>query len=393
MAIAPTATTANIAGCYPCIEAMYNTLDQLKYYSGSIQNIPTIPQPLKEKYRGVFELDPETLGASQIEKSTLDAGKFGYTQKRENISIESPACSLSNEDFEKHLPVMPTEALSYLNIKKNGIYLDCTLGRGGHSQVLLEHCPQIKIIAFDQDQEAIERCQQNPFFANKKIVFINDNFINFSQHLTKLNIFQVDGFLFDLGISSEQLNDDSRGFSYRQDAPLDMRMSTENNHHQLTAQKIINNYNCRELAKIFFEYGEEKKAKKIAWRICQIRKKEKIATTQQLVSIVASCFSQKSDKHPARRIFQALRIAVNQELINLSQGLETALQKLKIGGRIVVISYHSLEDRIVKQLFKKSSELGHYQILTKKPLNPTDEEIANNRRARSAKMRAISRLN
>lgn len=297
----------------------------------------------------------------------------------------------SSLKVEKHLPVMPTEALNYLDIKKSGIYLDCTLGSGGHSQFLLEHCPQIKIIAFDQDQEAIERCQQNPFFANKEITFINDNFINFSQYLTKLSIFQVDGFLFDLGISSEQLNDTSRGFSYRQDSPLDMRMSTENNRHKLTAQKIVNSYDCQQLAQIFFEYGEEKKAKKIAWRICQTRKKEKVITTQQLVSLVASCFPQKSDKHPARRVFQALRIAVNQELTNLSQGLETALQKLKIGGRIVVISYHSLEDRIVKQIFKKYRELGDYQILTKKPLTPTDEEIANNHRARSAKMRAISR--
>ncbi|RHZ36829.1 Ribosomal RNA small subunit methyltransferase H [endosymbiont GvMRE of Glomus versiforme] len=285
---------------------------------------------------------------------------------------------------------MSAEVLNYLDIKKNGIYLDCTLGSGGHSQIMLECFSEIKIIAFDQDQEAIKRCQQNPFFASKNITFINDNFVNFPQYLTELNISQVDGFLFDLGVSSEQLNDDERGFGYRQDAPLDMRMSAENT-NSLTAQKIINNYSCQQLAEIFREYGEEKKAKKIAWRICQTRKKEKITTTQQLVSIVASCFSQKSKKHPARRVFQALRIVVNQELINLSQGLETALQKLKSSGRIVVISYHSLEDRIVKQIFKKYNELGHYQILTKKPLIPSFEEITINHRARSAKMRVIAR--
>jgi len=166
--------------------------------------------------------------------------------------------------IEKHNPVMLTEALKYLTIKENGIYLDCTLGSGGHSQALMKNYPKVKLlIAFDQDQEAIKRCQQNSFFANKEIVFINDNFVNFSQHLTKLNISEVDGFLFDLGISSEQLNDNLRGFSYRQNSPLDMRMSTENN-NKLTAQKIINNYSCQELTRIFYEYGEEKKAKKIA---------------------------------------------------------------------------------------------------------------------------------
>ncbi|RHZ37647.1 Ribosomal RNA small subunit methyltransferase H [endosymbiont GvMRE of Glomus versiforme] len=286
---------------------------------------------------------------------------------------------------------MSAEVLNYLDMKKNGIYLDCTLGSGGHLQIMLERCPEIKIIAFDQDQEAIKRCQQNPFFASKKITFINDNFVNFPHYLTELNISQADGFLFDLGVSSEQLNDASRGFSYRQEAPLDMRMSTESTHSTLTAQKIINNCSCQKLTEIFREYGEEKKAKKIAWRICQVRKKEKITTTQQLVSIVVSCFSQKSKKHPARRVFQALRIAVNQELINLSRGLENALQKLKNDGRIVVISYHSLEDRIVKQIFKKYSELGYYQILTKKPLTPAGEEIVINHRARSAKMRVITR--
>ncbi|CAG8835025.1 31564_t:CDS:2, partial [Racocetra persica] len=177
--------------------------------------------------------------------------------------------------------------------------------------------------------------------------------------LAQLNITQVDGFLFDLGLSSEQLEDIERGFSYRQSAPLDMRMNQQT---KLTAQEIINNY---------------------------IRQKEKITTTQQLVSIIIGCFSRKENKHPARRVFQALRIAVNQELINLSQGLEKSLQFLNVGGKAVVISYHSLEDRIVKQIFKKYSEFGNYQILTKKPLIPSEEEIITNHRARSAKMREL----
>lgn len=289
--------------------------------------------------------------------------------------------------IERHIPVMLTETLFYLRTEKNGIYLDGTLGSGGHSQALLEHCPKIKIIAFDQDRNAISRCQRNPFFATKNIVFINDNFVNFPQHLGRLNIAHVDRFLFDLGFSSEQLTDIERGFSYRQDAPLDMRMDQQT---KLTAQEIINNCGYQELADIFFKYGEEFKAKKIARRICQIRRKKKILTTQQLVSIVAGCFPRKETKHPARRIFQALRITVNQELVNLSQGLEKALQFLNVGGKIVVISYHSLEDRIVKQIFKKYSKLGNYQILTKKPLTPGTEEVANNHRARSAKMRVIT---
>ncbi|CAG8813817.1 30590_t:CDS:2, partial [Racocetra persica] len=260
---------------------------------------------------------------------------------------------------ELHQPVMPQEVLAYLQPQENRIYIDCTLGSGGHSQILLANCPPIKIIAFDHDQEAIGRCQQNPFFSSQPITFINDNFVNFPQHLSALNISQVDGFLFDLGVSSEQLTDLQRGFSYRQDSPLDMRMDKRN---KLTAQDIINNYDYQKLVDIFSQY----------------------------VKIVVRCQDKKPKKHPARRIFQALRIAVNQELINFSLTLETSLQFLNPEGRIVVISYHSLEDRIVKQTFRKYASLG-FQILTKKPLCPQPAEVAKNRRARSAKMRVIAR--
>ena len=169
--------------------------------------------------------------------------------------------------IEKHNPVMLTEALKYLTIKENGIYLDCTLGSGGHSQALMKNYPKVKLlIAFDQDQEAIKRCQQNSFFANKEIVFINDNFVNFSQHLTKLNISEVDGFLFDLGLSSNQLEAENRGFSYKKklDSPLDMRMNLEN---KLTAEEVINHYPEKRLANIFFCYGEERKNRRIASKI------------------------------------------------------------------------------------------------------------------------------
>ena len=287
-----------------------------------------------------------------------------------------------------HRPVMVKEVLACLiNSSREGIYVDCTAGSGGHSQFLLENCSNIKIIAFDQDQTAISRCQQNPFFSSRIITFFNDNFVNFSTHLSRLNVAGVDGFLFDLGVSSEQIADTERGFSYRQDAPLDMRMDERN---KLTAQDIVNSYSYRELVKIFSDYGEERKAKKIAERICQYRRKEKITTTQQLVKIIVGCQTVKSKKHPARRVFQALRIVVNRELVSLVQTLELAFSYLNIGGRIVVISYHSLEDRIVKQIFKKYGRLG-FQVITKKPLVASGQEISENRRARSAKMRVIIR--
>lgn len=302
-----------------------------------------------------------------------------------------------------HIPVMLKEVIAFLNPKPNLTYIDCTLGSGGHSQALLEVCPKIKLFAFDQDKQAIERCKASKVFNADNVYLIHDNFVNLYQHLKKLNIQQIDGFLFDLGVSSEQLDDNIRGFSYRQDSPLDMRMNTQS---RLTAQKVINKYKCKDLEDIFANYGEEPKAKKIAKRICQVREKEKITTTQQLVRIVASCFLQKSNKHPARRVFQALRILVNQELTNLTQALKEAIQHLSKGGKVVVISYHSLEDRIVKHLFKKYASIGsnylfnldnsdnrkEFQIVTKKPLTTTAKEIASNHRSRSAKMRVLVRL-
>jgi 16S rRNA (cytosine1402-N4)-methyltransferase len=287
-----------------------------------------------------------------------------------------------------HKPAMLEEVLENLSIKENGIYLDCTLGGGGHSRALLNRQPKSRIIAFDQDQDAISYCKKDLFFASRNITFIDDNFSNFPYHLTNLNINLIDGFIFDLGVSSDQLSDSQRGFSYRQNSPLDMRMSQKNN---LTAEMIINNYSLKELSDIFFYYGEERKSRKIAEKIFQLREKERITTTEQLVRIAASCQIKKTHKHPARRIFQALRIAVNQELNNLSVALEAAFHYLNKEGRIVVISYHSLEDRIVKKMFCKYNNDG-FRILTKKPIRPSAEELSKNHRVRSAKMRVIIRL-
>ena len=227
------------------------------------------------------------------------------------------------------------------------------------------------------------------FFSPPQFALINDNFANLEEHLEKLNISAVDGFLFDLGLSSDQLSE-NRGFSYRLDSPLDMRMNCEN---KLTAEEIINHYPEKKLADIFYHYGEENKARLIARKIVYWREKSKITTTQQLVGIVASCFSIKRKQHPARKVFQALRIFINQELENLSTVLELAFKYLAPGGKIIVLSYHSLEDRIVKQTFKqKCSSSTDFSLLTKKPLRPSVAEISQNHRARSAKMRVLVRL-
>jgi len=282
---------------------------------------------------------------------------------------------------------MLNEVLNYLNLKKGGIYVDCTFGRGGHSRAILEKLEKGKLIAFEWDKEFSSLVQKDKFFLSPQFCLINDNFANLEEHLKEMGIQEIDGILFDLGLSSDQLAEEGRGFSYRLNSPLDMRI---NKASKLTAEDIINNYSCEELADIFYHYGEERKARVIARKICYWRKKEKIANSEQLVGIIASCFSRKTNKHPARKVFQALRIFINNELENLTQVLETALKYLAMDGRIVVISYHSLEDRIVKQMFKKYSS-DNFQIITKKPLIPTRKEVQENHRARSAKMRVIER--
>lgn len=289
-----------------------------------------------------------------------------------------------------HVPVMLKEVIEYWPNKPNGIYVDCTFGSGGHSQVLLNSYPESRIIAFDYDEQAINRSQQIPLLNSLKLTLINDNFVNLERNLTSLGIQKIDGFLFDLGLSTEQLSSLDRGFSYRLVSPLDMRAS---NNLKLNARGIINNYSFQELADIFYYYGEEWKAKMIARKICERRKKEEIVSTQQLVNIIASCFPKKSNKHPARKVFQALRIVINKELDNLILALEASIKYLEVGGKILVISYHSLEDRIAKQFFKKLSINPSFQLITKKPLTPQKEEINNNHQARSAKLRILQKIN
>jgi len=290
---------------------------------------------------------------------------------------------------EKHKTVMFEEVIEHLNIKKNGTYVDCTFGDGGHSKGIAQKLQKGKIIAFDWDETNIDKIKNDLFFMNKKFIFINDNFSNFSYNLEKILIKKVDGVLLDLGISSNQLFSD-RGFSYRLDNKLDMRISKK--HQKITAEKIINDFSQKELSDIFYYYGEEKKSRKIAKKICYYRKKERIIKTQKLVSLIASCFSKKKNKHPAKKIFQALRIFINKELENISNCLKEVVDKLKKGGRILVISFHSLEDRIIKKNFKNFEKTKKFKIINKKPLTPSDLEIKKNNRSRSSKMRIIEKI-
>ena len=291
---------------------------------------------------------------------------------------------------EIHVPVMLEEVIKHFDIKKNGIYIDCTFGNGGHTKAILEKLETGKIIAFEWDKKTVEFIKNNNLFHSSKFHLINDNFSNLAEHLKHLDIKEIDGFLFDLGLSSWQLGEEGRGFSYRLNSPLDMRINQDKN---LTAEFVVNNYSYEKLIDIFYYYGEERKARIIARKICYWREQQQITSTQQLVSIIAPCFPKKRNIHPARKIFQSLRIFVNSELENLSQALESAFKYLSPKGKIIVISYHSLEDRIVKQTFKKYSSQEKFQIITKKPLIPSAEEIKKNNKSRSAKMRVIEKIN
>lgn len=295
------------------------------------------------------------------------------------------------ENF-KHIPVMLKEVIDNFNIKKYGIYVDCTFGNGGHSRFILEKLAKKgKLISFDLDSDIDIFSFDNSYYYNlPNFRFINDNFIFLEKYLIEYEN-KIDGFLFDLGISSQQIFDkeNSRGFSYRSDSILDMRI---NKNKKIDARTIINNYSYEKLSEIFYLYGEERKSRLIAKKICYWRKIKKIETTQQLVGIIASCFKEKKNVHPARKIFQSLRIFVNDELENLSKALESSSKLISKGGRIIVISYHSIEDRIVKLKFKDLSAKHYFKIITKKPISASIEELSNNNRSRSAKMRIIEKL-
>lgn len=282
-----------------------------------------------------------------------------------------------------HIPVLQKEVLQYLSPKPNENFIDCTFGGGGHSaDILKKISPRGKILAIDWSPEMTEKV------SNKNLILICDNFSNLKEIVKKTKFTKVSGILFDLGMSSWHLAESGRGFSFQKREPLDMRYSLRN---QLTAEKIVNYWSKFDIEKILREYGEEDFAREIAEEIIKERKSKQIKTTSQLVEIIKKAVPKRYLRqriHFVTRTFQALRIAVNDELNNLKEALPQAMEILKTGGRLVIISFHSLEDRIVKNFLKDES----LKILTKKPIIPSLKEIRINPRSRSAKLRAAQKL-
>lgn len=308
--------------------------------------------------------------------------------------------------MEKHVSVLLEESISALNLKENSIIVDCTLGYGGHSSYILQRIKKGFLFAFDQDSEAIRHSTNRLNAIGTNFTIIKSNFVNLKQELENREVTEVDGILFDLGVSSPQLDDASRGFSYHEDARLDMRMNRES---PLSAYEVVNNYSKEDLARIFKKYGEDKFSNNIAKKIVEYRAQKPIETTLELVDIIKSAVPMKfrKDKHPARQIFQAIRIEVNHELDVLEPAIEQALSLVKVGGRVAVITFHSLEDRIIKQIFKEKcmiddkvkglpnipdEYLPDFKLVVNKAILPSKEELANNNRARSAKLRVIERI-
>lgn len=303
----------------------------------------------------------------------------------------------------KHIPVLFNETIDALNVRPDGIYFDCTAGGGGHCAAVAERLTTGRIIAIDQDPEAVANLQER-FKNNGRVTIVHDNFVNISSILENLGINGVDGIMADLGVSSHQLDTDERGFSFHKDAPLDMRMSMEG----MSAADLVNTASQSELQKIIYTYGEEKFAPSIARNIVKAREKKPIETTFELVDIIKASMPMKAkrDGHPARKTFQALRIEVNGELEKLERALDDMFEALNPSGRIAIITFHSLEDRIVKKKFNKFCEgcicppefpvcvCGRKPIgkLPFKSKAPTENEVGENFRAHSARLRAIEKI-
>jgi 16S rRNA (cytosine1402-N4)-methyltransferase len=310
----------------------------------------------------------------------------------------------------KHYSVLLKESIEGLNIKADGIYVDGTLGYGGHSSEILKKLSKAgHLFSFDQDREAIDYAKERLSKINNNFTIIDSNFVNLKERLNECGVNKVDGIIFDLGLSSPQIDNVDRGFSYmNRDAILDMRMDTRT---KLTAEDIVNNYSEDELSDVFFSYGEEKMSRSIARKILEVRSSKRIKTAGDLEDIIASATGMKyfNLNHPDRQIFQAIRIEVNNELNVLKKVLPDAIQMLNKGGRIVVITFHSLEDRIVKKTFKELSEINEFykglpekdipkefqpkiMLVNKKPILPSEEELEENSRSKSAKLRIAERV-
>ena len=304
-----------------------------------------------------------------------------------------------------HKSVLLSESINNLNIKNGGVYVDATLGFGGHSSEILKKNKKGMLICFDQDNEAINYSKEYLSKVGDNFTIIKSNFVNMKSELNKLGITKVDGILFDLGVSSVQLDEAERGFSFHKDAKLDMRMNQD---QDLSAYEVVNTYSFKDLVRILTKYGEEKYASSIARNIIKYREKKNIETTMELSEIVNSSVPMKvrREKNPSRKTFQAIRIEVNNELEVLSSALEQAIDLLDINGRICVITFHSLEDRIVKQTFKKYSEVDkmfknlpeipeEYKPILKligKSITPGNNELEENNRSRSSRLRVAEKI-
>ena len=302
----------------------------------------------------------------------------------------------------KHYSVLLNEAVEGLDIKEDGIYVDCTLGGAGHSLEILKRLKNGKLYAFDQDNVALENAKEKLAEYSDKVVFIKSNFVNLKEKLAEYGVHEVDGVLYDLGVSSPQLDTPERGFSYNYDTRLDMRMDTD---AKISAYEVVNEYSYHDLVKIFYRYGEENFSKPIARNIEKKREQKPIETTFELVEIIKESIpaaKRRTGGHPAKRVFQAIRIAVNNELSVFEDSLEQAIDIVSVGGRISVITFHSLEDRICKQIFNSYSKskdipknlpimpeesLSKLKVITRKPIYPSDIELEENNRSRSAKLR------
>ena len=306
----------------------------------------------------------------------------------------------------KHISVLLEEAVNALNLDENSIVVDATLGYAGHSSEILKRIKRGRLFAFDQDSEAIKYSTDRLTSIGTNFTIIKSNFVHLKEKLNELGVERLDACLFDLGVSSPQLDEQERGFSYHLDAKLDMRMNQE---QEFSAYDVVNSYSKEELTKIFNDYGESKFSRNIANKIIEYRKTKNIETTLELVEIIKTAVPMKFriDKHPAKQIFQAIRIEVNHELDVIEPALEQALSMLNVGGRVAVITFHSLEDRIVKRYFKSVSEidikvkglpnipeeyLPDYKLVVNKAILPSKEELENNNRARSAKLRVIEKI-
>ncbi|TRZ38823.1 16S rRNA (cytosine(1402)-N(4))-methyltransferase [Niallia circulans] len=308
----------------------------------------------------------------------------------------------------KHTTVLLNEAVDGLNIQPDGIYVDCTLGGAGHSELILSKLSDKgRLIAFDQDETAIMNAEKKLERYKDKLTIVKSNFSNLKEEIHNLGITNVDGVLYDLGVSSPQLDTPERGFSYHHDAPLDMRMDSD---ADISAYEVVNNWKYEDLVRIFFRYGEEKFSKQIARKIEAARETKPVETTGELVELIKDAIpapARRKGGHPAKRVFQAIRIAVNDELGVFEDSIGQAISLLNQGGRISVITFHSLEDRICKAAFKKASDLPdlppglpiipaefqpELKLVTRKPIVPSDEELEENNRARSAKLRIAEKL-